>query len=218
MKEIQLTRGLVSLVDDADYERFCHIKWAATNTHYAVGYPSGIANGQAKLHRLILGAIPGETVDHINGNPLDNRRANLRLVTHAQNLWNSAPMTTNKKRTSSYRGVWQQKGRYCARITCHHKRTFLGFFDTEKDAALAYDSKARELYGVYARLNFPDQCENPTRQQRKQCSNTSKYTAFGETLSITEWSNHPRCIVKWRTLRARLDRGWDIIRALTTSV
>ena len=92
-------------------------------------------------------------VDHINHNTLDNRRCNLRLATHGQNMANSRP---NKGR--KYKGVWQIMGKYwVAFIGKNKKQIYLGSFSTPKLAAKAYDEAARKKFGEYACLNFPNE-------------------------------------------------------------
>lgn len=95
-------------------------------------------------------------VDHIDGNPLNNQRSNLRLATPAQNKHNSR----KRKATSSiYKGVSKLKNSWKAQITVHGKTTRLGKFETEKEAALAFDEAARKLQGPFAKLNFPKEGE-----------------------------------------------------------
>ena len=95
-----------------------------------------------------------DVVDHINHDPLDNHRHNLRLATRSQNAANVGPYANN---TSGYKGVDFNQGKWRARITQHGKRHFLGTFDTAEEAARAYDSKALELFGEFASLNFPEE-------------------------------------------------------------
>jgi hypothetical protein len=94
-------------------------------------------------------------VDHINGNGLDNRRANLRLATSAQNNYNRR---ITSRRTSKYKGVdyHASKRAYRARITVDKKKIFLGHFPDESSAARAYDVAAKKHHKEFAALNFND--------------------------------------------------------------
>lgn len=158
-KSIPLTRGRSTLVDDADYPWLVQWKWHYTASGYAASTVR--TNGDMTylyMHRLLLDPQPGQHVDHINGDKLDNRRANLRLVDIAQNQHNRRP---NAHSASGYKGVcWHRnEGRWQVRIQAYGQRICLGYFDDEVEAALAYDAAARQLHGEYARLNFPDEME-----------------------------------------------------------
>lgn len=104
------------------------------------------------LHRELLNPPNGLVVDHINRNPLDNRRANLRLATPSQNNANSA----RRENRTGYRGVYphRQSGKYVAQISVSGRIKSLGLHDTPEAAALAYDRVALATRGAYARLNF----------------------------------------------------------------
>lgn len=118
------------------------------------GYPIVcFYKGREYLHRLIMTPAPGELVDHINGNKLDCRRSNLRIVTNAQNLWNRGITAHN---TSGYKGVTycSDTGRWRAEIRVNRKRIHLGRFDHPEEAAKAYDDAARKHHGRYCRTNF----------------------------------------------------------------
>ena len=117
--------------------------------HRIIGYGTRIP-----LHRVLIGAFPGEVVDHINGDTLDNRLRNLRVCTNAENVRNS------RKRAGSgsqFKGVTRIKGtdRWRAQIMVNGQKRNLGSFRDEESAARCYDAKARELHGEYARCNFP---------------------------------------------------------------
>jgi len=101
---------------------------------------------------------PGMMIDHINGNGLDDRRANMRTCTNQQNMRN---LRKRRSGSSIYKGVYYDKRRrtWYARICHNGKNIHLGTFATEIEAARAYDRAARRLFGEFARLNFPDEVE-----------------------------------------------------------
>lgn len=160
MKEIPLTRGLVAQVDDRDYDVLMRLApWHATKdkrkrTFYAVhSYSDGGENKMLFMHHVIKGRKYGDReLDHIDGNGLNNQRSNLRWGTRTQNRANSAKYRSG---TNRFKGVslFKQTGKYRARIG--EAGRHLGFFVLEEDAARAYDRAAIEMYGEFARLNFP---------------------------------------------------------------
>lgn len=156
---IQLTQGKQTMVDDEDYQFLNQWKWYTTTKGYAarrVHYPSTRDNQKFKgflMHRVIAFAPDGTQVDHINGDKLDNRKANLRLATNAQNQMNKV---TQSNSTTGYKGVSFEKsiGRYRAYINFQGKRYNLKTFKTPEQAAEAYNIKAKELFGEFALLNI----------------------------------------------------------------
>jgi hypothetical protein len=156
-REIPLSQNLVALVDDEDYDRVMAAgKWSAIrgrSTFYArksVARPGG-ARGAISLHTYLTG---WPLVDHINGDGLDNRRANLRPATGAQNMHNRRLNRDNK---TGFKGVsWDaQRGRWRADINLNGRRKFLGYHEAPEAAAHAYDEAARSLHGEFATVNFP---------------------------------------------------------------
>ena len=104
------------------------------------------------MHRVILNAPKGEFVDHINGDPLDNRRENLRLCTKSTNAMNMR----KHRGASQYKGVSKQKGHWRTQIWKDNKKIYSAMTSNERWAAMIYDLNAAALFGEYARLNFPD--------------------------------------------------------------
>ncbi|MEN2465930.1 AP2 domain-containing protein [Ornithinibacillus sp. JPR2-1] len=151
MREIPLTQGKVTFVDAEDYEWLSKLKWYFRKSPKDKGYARRVANGKTiYLHRFIINAKPREIVDHINGNTLDNRKSNLRIVSIRENVINSS-----SRGVSKYKGVSLHKktGRYRARIVVNGRELSLGYFDREEDAAIAYNIAANEYFGEFARLN-----------------------------------------------------------------
>jgi hypothetical protein len=155
MKRIKLRYGKYAIVEEELYEYLRKFKWYAiqkpkTGKWYAIGVDKG---KKVTMHRLILGAPNGMQVDHINGNGLDNRRSNLRLATTAQNARNRDKFKNN---TTGYKGVSRQKGRrkFRAQIYVNGKAIYLGWYDTPREAALAYDRAARKYHGPFGCTNF----------------------------------------------------------------
>lgn len=156
MKEIQLTRGCVALVDDEDLEILSNYSWYCLRGGYAAASVGGRKNKRMiYMHRLILNLTdPKLQVDHINHNPLDNRKENLRVCSHNKNGKNLKVRTSDNK-TSKYKGVYWDKSRnkWTSRIKVNYKGIFLGRFVLEQDAAVAYNQAAIKYFGDYACLN-----------------------------------------------------------------
>ena len=156
LKFIPLTQGKFAIVDADDYEHLNKYKWCAfksyNNKFYAVRRKN---NKTIIMHRQIMNAPAGLVVDHIDGNSLNNRKTNLRICTQAQNIHNSRP---RRNRSSKYKGVFWNKVNKKWSTTIHKGdiRIYLGGFDNEVEAALAYDRKAEELFGEFAYLNLPN--------------------------------------------------------------
>ena len=157
MSEIKLTQGYIAIVDDEDFEELNQYSWSilkSPNTMYANRYYSlGSKRVTQRMHRFILDAPSGVMVDHINQNGLDNRRCNIRLCNRMQNGWNRKISKNNK---SGYKGVAFHKidKRYRSSIMANGKAYVLGNFKCKHEAAKAYNKKAIELYGEFARLNI----------------------------------------------------------------
>lgn len=119
------------------------------------------------MSRLVLDADKNTLVDHINGNPLDCRRDNLRLADACENAFNTALVSNN---TSGYKGVYFHKasGRFHASIRAYGVRIFLGYYDDIEEAAGAYDRAARFFHGEFACVNFPRPGEQCCRRNQEK--------------------------------------------------
>jgi hypothetical protein len=159
VKEIPLTQGKVALIDDEDYEMVSRYRWNAyiggkrwyAKTNIQV---PGVGQRTLRMHTLIMGVDPdGKHVDHRNLDGLDNRRSNLRWATRSQQKQNNAIRIDG---SSGYRGVfwYRPTKKWLVQINANGKRFHVGYFSGAADAARAYDAKARELHGEFARLNF----------------------------------------------------------------
>jgi len=154
IRYIALTKGKFAIVAAADYERLNRYKWTLSEGN-GTCYARRQTRGRTILmHREVMHAPDGMMVDHIDRNGLNNHPRNLRLCTARQNAYNSSSCGT-----SQYKGVsWDiAAGKWRATIKCQGQYYYLGLFDTEIAAAHAYDQKARELFGEYAYLNFPEE-------------------------------------------------------------
>lgn len=156
---IPLTQGKVALVDEQDYARVAKYKWRVKKGGGGRPYAARVVrmpNGKRRLillHRFIMHPPAGVQIDHVNGDGLDNRRCNLRYANGSQNQANRHDLATN---TSGFRGVTfhRQRGKWQAQIKVDGKNHYLGLFTSPEAAAAAYDEKAGEYFGEYARLNF----------------------------------------------------------------
>lgn len=141
------------VIDDADELRVTQHKWYVSRAKG--GYLSVRREKSRKHIRLswfIMGNPPsGFVIDHINGNSLDNRRSNLRIATYSQNCVNKKTFS----HTSRYRGVsWKKRNaKWVAQIKHNGRVEYIGLFHNELDAAIAYNNRASELFGDFARLN-----------------------------------------------------------------
>lgn len=159
LKEIALVPLNIgfAIIDAEDLELVSRYRWRfcqrTTRLAYAVtSYKK--ADGKWKLifmHRLIAKTPEGVMTDHRDGNGLNNCKSNLRIATNAQNQHNAGIRVD--KRHSKYKGVTKDRKRWRAQIRIKGKKTYLGNYTTERDAALAYDLAAQQHFGEYANIN-----------------------------------------------------------------
>ncbi|MDH4202121.1 MAG: AP2 domain-containing protein [Phycisphaerae bacterium] len=175
---VPLSQGRFALVDAGDYAAVMAYSWYAASSYKplcanplpASCFASSYAGQEAtedrtgeqetfyavrkergrtiRMHREIMGAGPEQVVDHINHDGLDNRRCNLRVCRHAENVRNQRGQ---RGRSSRYKGVSRdRRGKWRAQIWYNGQHFYLGLFESEAAAAEAYNAKARELFGEFA--------------------------------------------------------------------
>lgn len=155
MEIIRSRNGKDILVDDEDFELLNEFVWHVT--------PAGYAQTNQFLHRMVMGlkgeGIKDQKIDHIDRNPYNNQKSNLRIVNNQQNIWNSKRIKIAK---SGYTGVREDtrshaqrtKNKWNGYITFNHKHLSLGHFPSKHIAALARDFWSTYLFDSYAPTNF----------------------------------------------------------------
>lgn len=159
MKTIELSKqgkykGMyVAIVDDEDYEWLNSYRWCFDGRYVQ---RRNKKEGHVRMHFMIMNPPDGKGVDHRNSNGLDNRRINLRICSQWNNSQN---MSKHRDSSSKYKGLSRNKNKtkWVARINFNYKHVTIGDFVDETEAAKAYDKKAKELYGEFAKLNFPNE-------------------------------------------------------------
>lgn len=160
MALIPLTKGYFTRVDDIDYEGLAREKWhVQIDRHSAYAMRSVREQGRQKhiwMHREILGTPKGQFTDHISGDTLDNRRANLRVATAAQNAQNS-----RRRNKYGFKGIRRRTEstsikKFRAQIYKDGRTYTSCGFKTADEAAKEYDAMATVLFGRFARVNFPN--------------------------------------------------------------
>ena len=167
-REIPLTKGYVAMVDAEDYSWLSQYSWSARISHNKDGSIKNVyamrgirkkeesENPIYQMHRLILGITdPAIEVDHVDFNGINNSRDNLRVATDSQQQGHTRLRKTN---TTGFKGInyFEKLKKWGAHIGCRGKLKHLGLFADKIEAAKAYDKAAKELFGEFAVLNFPE--------------------------------------------------------------
>lgn len=149
VKAIPLTKGKHAIVDADDYDFLMQWKWYFNN-----GYAARKPNIQIYMHRLVARTPTGMDTDHINKNTLDNRKTNLRICTRSQNNGNSKKRGGGKA-SSIYKGVCFHRAaaKWMAQIGTKDRNIYLGLYDSEEEAAIAYNLGSSQYFGKFSRQN-----------------------------------------------------------------
>lgn len=152
---IELSGGVVCIVDVEDLPLVSQFNWHAAKSKEGLYYARQSSGQRMLMHVLLMGE---KGIDHKNGNGLDNRRENLRRATRSQNCVNAKKLVTSRQQ---YKGITPpnpaRRERYWrVRLTVNGKQKSFGQYTSAEEAARAYDVKAKEVYGEFARLNFPE--------------------------------------------------------------
>jgi hypothetical protein len=152
---VPLSRGMQAVIDATAGPSVGAYNWSAawTGRRWYARRSDPETRKHIYLHRWLLGITDERDGDHKDGDGLNNRRSNLRAATESQNMANRAVQSNS---ASGYKGVIRWRGRWQATVRFANRVERIGTFDTAEEAARAYDARAVELHGEFARLNFPD--------------------------------------------------------------
>ncbi|SRR6266566_7295824 len=153
---VPLTRGKFTEIDDSDSALVLQYKWYASPTRHSERWyvATRIDGHTTYMHRLIMNAPARDSVDHIDGDGLNNRRSNLRLANCSQQAHNSRPKGKHAAKHSKYKGVsFHSSGLWRAEIELPGRKRIIRYAKTEEEAAKLYDSLALEYFGRFARTN-----------------------------------------------------------------
>lgn len=155
-RTVPLTQGLEAIVSICDYRRVSNRAWHAHRERGRIYACSRIDNKIVRMHRFILPNVTTD-IDHENRNGLHNYRPNLRIATRSQNNANGRKKVLKRGATSRFKWVsWNKEmKKWHAQMRVNGRRIRIGFFDKEREAAVAADAQARKSFGKHARFNFP---------------------------------------------------------------
>lgn len=192
MKTIRSSNGLEYCVSDEDYDYLKQFKWYSKSDGYAHCWELMKTMNRVVIERM--GFADSAASDHIDRNVYDNRRCNLRPATKSQNGANTGP---TKRNTSGYRGVQFQRGAWAAMISIDQKYCWIGGgFPTKEEAAIAYDLKAREVYGDFAHINIPNPDSSVVERVLTHLRSPKKREGKSRFIGVC-WTSH---VKRWRAI------------------
>ncbi len=150
IKKYNSTKNICTQVDDEDFEKLNHYRWHETLYGY-VGRTVREADGKprsVRMHRVVMGDPKGMVIDHKNRDRKDNRKENLRVCTHKENLRNVSKASS--KSISKLRGAHKEGNKWVARIVLNGIISRLGRFATKEEAHIAYKDAAKKYHGEFS--------------------------------------------------------------------
>lgn len=168
---VHLAGGQVARIDAADAVLVQAHRWYLSHGYPTVSRAHGMRMSRLLLDDMLQGAADGKSVDHLDGDPLNNQRSNLRICTHEQNMRNQK---IHRDNTVGYKGVSLDARRKCrpykARIVVNYAEIHLGMYATAEEAALAYNEAAIKHHGAFARLNVVPTRTKPNAARRDEAA------------------------------------------------
>lgn len=204
MAEVVLHGGAIALVDDEDLQSIAQYKWYLSSHGYAVrtihvsgNKKDGVVQRGEAMHRVVMKAVKGQQIDHINRNRLDNRKSNLRFCSSMENTWNRS----SAKPSSGYVGVRKETANVWAARLAHKT---LGYYSSAEKAAQARDLAALKERGSFATLNF-NANELPEFVEPLPPRNTGEHTSAVVGVSFAK---NRKAQAKWRVVYKKKHLGW----------
>jgi hypothetical protein len=161
---VALSNGAIVFIDACDVPILNQWRLSVPAKSVFASVMGRSASVKIQLSRLLTNPFQAQVVDHINGDPLDNRRSNLRVCTPLENARN---IRLSRASATGFKGVSELKwGKFRAYAMREGKQYHLGVHDTAVGAAHAYDAFARQHFGRFACLNFPRSGEQSVHRRK----------------------------------------------------
>ncbi len=183
-------------VDDEDYDWLSSYKWRILKSRNTCYVNTHLKEGSGRMHRMIYkkhyGLLDDQDIDHKDRNGINNQKDNLRICNPSQNGINVAKYALSA--TSRFKGVTKHNCGWYARIKVNQSYQCIGVFVSERDAGIAYDIRAKQIFGEFAHLNVPDvlpidiqRVKNLVKNPKKVKNATSKYFGVFFSKNRNRW-------------------------------
>ncbi len=181
MTKISLGGGLFTIIDDSDFDKVSKYTWYIGRGNYATTTTINVSG--ISLHRFIIKPPSDMVVDHIDGDRLDNRKSNLRVCTHSENLKNR--IKHDRSGTSKYKGVTYNRecGKWISRIRVDNVKYGLGSYHNEIDATVSYNIGSVLLSPEFGSLNYIPSIDNERILSNYTCRKLIKLSQLPEDIT-----------------------------------